>query len=402
MRLSDLLAFTVLTLRRQGFRSAMLVVSLALGVASTTLLVSLGEAARGYVLGEFAFLGSDVVAVFPGRKSTTGGLPPITGTAARDITLEEVDIVQRSVPGVVGVAPLVVGQAPISFQSREREGLVLGVSEDFFRIRQLEVNQGSFWSGMGLEQSAPVAVIGETLRDELFGPRPVLGEWLRVRNYRFRVVGVLKGSADSFGANLAEAVFVPVASAQQVFNVAGLFRLIMQVDPSRPRARIVRDIEARMTELHDGELDVTVVNPDAMVASISDILRVMTLAVAGIAAISLVVAGVLVMNLTLISVQQRTAEIGLLKALGAPARQIRSLFIAEAILLSLLGIATGIAIAAAALLIARETFTDLSWSIPWWALLSVSAVTVLTAVVFAWRPASRAAALQPVAALGRG
>lgn len=401
MRPDDLLRYTLLSLRRQHFRSVMLVLSLALGVASTTLLVSLGESARGFVLGEFAFLGSDVVAIFPGRKSTTGAMPPVTGTAARDITLEEVGVLQRTVPGVVAVAALVAGTSPVSFQSRERDTLVLGVSRDFFDLRRLDTARGGFWEGVELEQSAPVAVIGETVRRELFGTRPALGEWIRVRSFRFRVVGVLSGSGDSFGSDLSDSVFIPVASAQQLFNVPGLFRLIIQIDERRPRQAVIRDLEARMTELHDGELDVTVVNPDAMVASVSDILRVMTLAVAGIAAISLLVAGVLVMNLTLISVQQRVSEIGLLKAVGATAHQVRLLFISEAVVLALAGIVTGVLISALVLALARQFFADLAWALPWWALLTVSAVTILTAVVFAWRPASQAANLPPVAALGR-
>lgn len=402
MKPTDLLAFTLLTLRRQRFRSLMLVLSLALGVSSVTLLVSLGEAARGYVLGEFSLLGTDVLAVFPGRKSTSGGMPPVTGTAARDITLEDARVIEKTVPGVQGVAALIVGVAPTSYGPRERDTLVLGTSEDFFAIRQLELARGSGWPDMDIDEVLPVAVIGETVAGELFGQQRAIGEWLRVREYRFRVVGVLRGAGDSFGADLSDAVFIPVASAQQLFNTPGLFRLLVQVDPRRDRDAMIATLEQRMQALHDGELDVTVVNPDAMLSSLSDILRMMTLAVAGIAAISLVVAGVLVMNLTLISVQQRTAEIGLLKAVGAASAQVRLLFITEAVLLALAGIAVGFLLAVGVLRIATWALPDLPFTLPWWALLAVSLLTVITAVVFAWRPSAKAAAMTPVAALGRG
>tara|TARA_E500000178_G_C16415787_1_gene485018 strand:- start:62 stop:535 length:474 start_codon:yes stop_codon:yes gene_type:complete len=152
----------------------------------------------------------------------------------------------------------------------------------------------------------------------------------------------------------------------------------------------------------DGQLDVTVVNPDAMLSSLSDILLAMTLAVAGIAAISLVVAGILVMNLTLISVQQRTAEIGLLKAVGATSGQVRLIFIAEALVLAAVGISVGFALALIVLQAAAWAIPDLPFSLPWWALLAVGVITVIIALIFAWRPSSRAAALTPVAALGRG
>lgn len=402
MKPLDLLSFTLLTLRRQRFRSLMLILSLALGVSSVTLLVSLGEAARGYVLGEFSQLGTDVLAVFPGRKSTSGGMPPVTGTAARDITLDDVRIIESTVPGVRAVAALVVGVAPASHGPRERDTLILGTSADFFAIRQMEMARGDGWPDIQVDEAAPVAVVGETLERELFGPQRAIGEWLRVREYRFRVVGVLRGSGDSFGADLSDAVFIPVASAQQLFNTPGLFRLLVQVDPRRNRNSMITAIERRMQELHDGELDVTVVNPDAMLSSLSDILRMMTLAVAGIAAISLVVAGVLVMNLTLISVQQRTAEIGLLKAVGAASAQVRLLFITEAVLLALAGIAVGFLLAIGVLRIAVWALPDLPFTLPWWALLAVSLLTVTTAIVFAWRPSAKAAAMTPVAALGRG
>lgn len=380
----------------------MLALSLTLGVASVVILVALGEAARNYVLAEFAFLGSDVVAVFPGRKSTTGALPPVTGVAARDITLREAQIIEKTVVGVEGVAAIVVGSAPASRGSRERNSIVLGVNSEFFAIRQLGLVSGSVWPTLGLEQSASVAIIGRKIRDELFGRRRVLGEWLRLRDYRYRVVGVLEDSGDSFGMDMSEAVLIPVASAQQLFNVQGVFRLIVRVDPNRPRGQLITAIEARMQQLHDGELDVTVVNPDAMVASLSDILQVMTLAVGGIAAISLLVAGVLVMNLTLISVQQRTGEIGLLKAVGASASQVRSIFISESVVLAILGIVLGYAVALASIQLGGVLLPDLPLAIPLWALLGVSALTIATALVFSWRPAAQAAALSPVAALGQG
>lgn len=402
MKVGDLLYFTLLTLRRQRFRSLMLILSLGLGVSSVTLLVSLGEAARAYVLSEFSVLGTDVLAVFPGRKTTTGGMPPVTGTAARDITVEEAAIIKGTVKGVRAVAALVVGTAPVSHSGRERDVLILGASGDFFAMRQLTLSQGTDWSELDVDQIAPVAVIGSRLASAMFGNSPPVGRWLRVRDYRFRVAGVLAPGGDSFGADLSEAVFIPVASAQQLFNTAGIFRLLVQTDGSRSRQEMIQALEARMQALHDGELDVTIVSPDAMLASLGDILRTTTLAVAAIAGISLLVAGVLVMNLTLISVQQRIPEIGLLKAIGASSSQVRMIFVAEAVLLALVASLIGVALAVAVLQLAQAALPDLRFQLPVWAALAVSVLTLIISVVFAWRPAYRAAAVSPVAALGRG
>jgi putative ABC transport system permease protein len=401
MRLPDLLRYTVLALRRQRFRSLMLLLAVGLGVSAVIVLTALGEGARRYVLGEFAFLGKDTVVMFPGRKETTGGMPPVTGTAARAITLEEVEVLGRTVPGVGALAPIVMGNAPVSHGSRERESIVVGTTAAFFDIRQLEVAQGSTLPDLGLGEGKSEAVIGQKLKRELFDNRRAIGQWVRLRDYRFRIIGVLRGTGDSFGADLSEAIFVPVASAQSVFNVHGLFRVMMKVREHYPVEEVKSQISDRMQVLHDGEQDVTVVSPDAMLSTFDDILQALTLGVAGIAAISLVVAGILVMNVTLMSVKQRTAEIGLLKAIGAPAEQVRVLFLTEAALAATGGAMLGIVAGYGIVAVGRQLYPSIPFVAPPWAVLAAFALAVGTAVVFAWLPAQQAARLEPVDALGR-
>lgn len=401
MRLIDLIRYTLLALRRQRFRSLMLLLAVGLGVAAVVVLTALGEGARGYVMGEFAFLGKDTLIMFPGRKETTGGMPPITGTAARAITLEEVTVLQRTVPGVTSLAPIVLGNGPVSYQSRERESIVLGTTTAFFDIRQLQVGQGSSLPELALNEGRQVAVIGHTLKTELFDNRRAIGQWVRLRDYRFRVIGVLQGTGDSFGTDLSEAIFVPVASAQSVFNIHGLFRVMMKIRDNYQVEEVKSQIAHRMQELHEGEQDVTIVSPDAMLSTFDGILRAMTLGVAGIAAISLVVAGILIMNVTLMSVKQRTAEIGLLKAVGAPAAQVRTLFLTEAALTAsagaLLGMLTGHLLVAAG----RHLYPAVPFATPAWAQWAALGLAVCTALLFAWLPAQQAARLEPVDALGK-
>ena len=401
MRLIDLVRYTFLALRRQRFRSLMLLIAVGLGVGAVVVLTALGEGARGYVMGEFAFLGKDTVVMFPGRKETTGGMPPITGTAARAITLEEVAVLQRTVPGVTSLAPIVIGNGPVSYKSRERESIVLGTTAAFFDIRQLQVGQGSTLPDLVLNEGRQVAVIGHKLKAELFDNRRAIGQWVRLRDYRFRVIGVLTGTGDSFGTDLSEAIFVPVASAQSVFNIHGLFRVMMKIRDNYQVEEVKSQIAKRMQELHEGEQDVTIISPDAMLSTFDDILRALTLGVAGIAAISLVVAGILVMNVTLMSVKQRTAEIGLLKAVGAPAAQVRTLFLTEAALIAsagaLLGMLVGLLLVAAG----RKLYPAVPFTTPAWALWAAPGLAIGTALLFAWLPAQQAASLEPVDALGK-
>ena len=401
MRLIDLVRYTFLALRRQRFRSFMLLTAVGLGVGAVVVLTALGEGARGYVMGEFAFLGKDTVVMFPGRKETTGGMPPITGTAARAITLEEVAVLQRTVPGVTSLAPLVIGNGPVSYKSRERESIVLGTTAAFFDIRQLQVGQGSTLPDLVLSEGRQVAVIGHKLKTELFDNRRAIGQWVRLRDYRFRVIGVLTGTGDSFGTDLSEAIFVPVASAQSVFNIHGLFRVMMKIRDNYQVEEVKSQIAKRMQELHEGEQDVTIISPDAMLSTFDDILQALTLGVAGIAAISLVVAGILVMNVTLMSVKQRTAEIGLLKAVGAPAAQVRTLFLTEAALIAsagaLLGMLVGLLLVAAG----RKLYPAVPFATPAWALWAALGLAIGTALLFAWLPAQQAASMEPVDALGK-
>ena len=401
MRLIDLVRYTFLALRRQRFRSLMLLIAVGLGVGAVVVLTALGEGARGYVMGEFAFLGKDTVVMFPGRKETTGGMPPVTGTAARAITLEEVAVLQRTVPGVTSLAPIVIGNGPVSYKSRERESIVLGTTAAFFDIRQLQVGQGSTLPDLVLNEGRQVAVIGHKLKAELFDNRRAIGQWVRLRDYRFRVIGVLTGTGDSFGTDLSEAIFVPVASAQSVFNIHGLFRVMMKIRDNYQVEEVKSQIAKRMQELHEGEQDVTIISPDAMLSTFDDILQALTLGVAGIAAISLVVAGILVMNVTLMSVKQRTAEIGLLKAVGAPAAQVRTLFLTEAALIAsagaLLGMLVGLLLVAAG----RKLYPAVPFTTPAWALWAAPGLAIGTALLFAWLPAQQAASLEPVDALGK-
>ena len=218
MRAADLQSFTLLALRRQRFRSFMLLTAVGLGVTAVVVLTALGEGARGYVLGEFAFLGKDSVIMLPGRKETTGGMPPMSGAAARQITLEEVEVIERSVPGVTAVAPMIIGNETVSFDNRSRDSLVVGTTADFVRIRRMFIGSGDNLPEGSMSETEPVAVIGETLKRELFDGRRAIGQWVRLRDYRFRIIGILSGKGDSFGLDLSEAIFIPVAAAQSVFN----------------------------------------------------------------------------------------------------------------------------------------------------------------------------------------
>lgn len=398
MRLTDDLAFGLRSLTTHRARTWLTLLAMALGTAAVVLLSSLGEGARHYVQDEFTQLGTHLLIVIPGRNETTGGPPPLMGETPRDLTLGDALAVARS-RLAARVAPLSVGSAPVSRGSLEREVSVLGSTSEFRDVRNLTLSRGQFLPPGDPERGRPVAVLGEKLAAELFGREQPLGQWVRIGDRRFRVIGILGSGGESLGMDLGDLAIIPVASAQALFNTPALFRIMVQA-PSRSALPAAEEaIRTIIRERHEGEDDVTIITQQAMLATFDRILNALTLAVAGIAAVSLVVAGVLIMNVMLVAVSQRTGEIGLLKAVGAGRGQILALFLTEALLLAAAGTLAGLALAFGGVAIFNDQVTAFQLVVPPWAPPAAAGVSMLAGLVFGLLPALRASRLDPVVAL---
>jgi putative ABC transport system permease protein len=401
MNIKDTLQFATGSLKGARSRTLLMVLAMSIGVASVVILTSLGEGARRYVTGQFSSLGTNLVIVLPGRSETAGVSPGILlGQVARDIVLEDARALARS-PAVRRLAPLTVGSAEATFGALNREVVVAGTTADFLSIRHMDMGEGKFLPAMDLNEAMPVCVLGDRIRRELFGDRPVVGEWLRLGDRRFRVVGALAAQGESMGMNTDDLVIIPVASAQMLFDTQAIFRVLIEARSREMIEPAKRDAETIMLNRHGGERDVTVITQDAVLATFDRVLRALTLAVAGIAAISLSVAGILIMNVMLIAIAQRTQEIGLLKALGAPPAEIRNLFFAEAVLLSLVGSVAGLMLGEIGSGIIGRIYPVLPVGAPWWAVLAALGTALVTGIVFSVWPARRASRLDAVAALAR-
>ncbi|MEE4163432.1 MAG: ABC transporter permease, partial [Woeseiaceae bacterium] len=398
---ADVARFSWRALAGYPARTVLMLIAMAIGVGSVVVLTALGEGARGYVTGEFASLGTNLVVVLPGRSETAGVNPgAMFGETPRDLTLDDALALTRS-SRVRRVAPLNVGSVSVSYGPRSRDVVMLGSTSELLPIRHWAMARGSFLPVSDMDRALPVAVIGKTLREELFGAQRALGEWLRIGDRRFRVIGILESEGRSIGVDTDETIIIPVAAAQQLLNTRSLFRILVEAR-SREDIIPVRDrVEEIIARRHQGERDVTVVTQDAVLSTFDDILGALTLAVGGIAAISLAVAGILIMNVMLVAVSERTAEIGLLKAIGATPRQILLLILAEASLLSLLGALAGIALGEAGALALRVALPTLPAHAPAWVIGVVLTVAMVTGIVFSVLPARNAARLDPVLALSR-
>jgi putative ABC transport system permease protein len=283
----------------------------------------------------------------------------------------------------------------------EREVTILGSTYELYKVRQLDLGQGTFLPPGDPSRGAAVCVIGYTVKKELFGNQRALGQWIRIGDRRFRVIGVLGDRGQSLGIDVNDLVIVPLASAQALFNTTSLFRILVQADGREAIPKAERAIKRIIRERHEGEDDITVITQDAVLSTFDRIFTALTLTVAGIAAVSLLVAGILIMNLMLVSVTQRTSEVGLLKALGAPDTQVQTLFLAEAATLSLVGALLGLLIALIGAWVLGRLFPGFPIHIPVWALGAAVGVGLTTGLVFGVLPARRAARLDPVDALSR-
>ncbi len=400
MFFKDTLAQAYTAIRAQRLRAALIILAMSIGVASVTVLTALGESARSYVVHEFESLGTHLVIVLPGRTETTGGQPPLFGETPRDLTLDDADALFRS-HHIAAIAPLTIGSAPVSAQGLERETNIFGSTQALLRVRHLNMAQGSFLPKMDVNKAMPVCVIGQTVRKELFADRPALGQWLRINDRRFRVIGILASEGESIGVDFDEMVIIPVASAQALFDTHSLFRILIETKSKESMFKAVDEVKSIIKARHEGEDDITIITQDSVVNTFDKILTALTLAVVGIAGISLVVAGILVMNVMLVSVTQRTSEVGLLKALGATRYQLHWLFLTEAAMLSLAGAVLGILLGQVAIAILAAAYPDFPIQLPGWALLAALGVALFTGLVFGVLPARKAAKLNPVAALAK-
>ena len=400
MQARDIVFFSMQATTASRGRTILTLLAMAIGVSSVILLISLGDSGRRYVIDQFASLGTNLLIVIPGRSETIGGPPPLLGETPRDLTLDDAIALTQST-AIRRVAPIIAGSAPVSVKQLEREMVVLGSSSDLLEIRHLEMNQGRFLPPGDLDRGGNVCVIGSKGRKELFGNQQALGKWLRIGDRRFRVIGVLADTGVSLGEDMGEVVIIPVATAQSLFNKVSLFRIVVEASNEDAIGRAKKAILSIIRARHEGEDDITVITQDAILATFDKIFRALTLTVGGIAAISLVVAGIMIMNIMLVAVSNRRWEIGLLKALGAPRTQIMGLFLTESALLSITGAFLGFLLAYSAMKLLAGFLPEYNLALAPWSPVMASGLALGTGIIFGVLPARRASLLEPALALSR-
>lgn len=397
-------------LRANKVRSSLTVLGIVIGITAIMLIVSLGEGAQKLILSQIEGLGADTIVLRPGREPS--GPSGFAQTLFADsITDREVDALKRkeNVPDLVRLSPVVFLSDEVSYGGEVMRPTIFGWSAEFMvSMMDVDIAAGQIFTEEDIKQSAAVAIIGSKVAEELFANEPPLGKNIRIKGKNFRVVTVLGKTGGAF-FNPDEMVIVPYTTAKTYLSGKDYYQEVMlKVGDPKKVARSVHDIEVTIRELHNitdpKKDDFYIETQQNAIAQISTILSILTAFLSAVVAISLVVGGIGVMNVMLVSVTERTREIGLRKALGARRRDILAQFLLEAILLTLVGGAIGIFLGIvlsylASIILTQQLDVDWVFTLPLKAASIGLFVSAAVGLVFGGYPAWKAAQKSPIEAL---
>ena len=390
------------SLRDNKVRSLLTMLGIIIGVAAVITLVSIGMGVKERVESNLSSLGSNMIMVSPGNVSASG----VRGAAGSNqtLTLKDAQAIEKSVDGVRAVAPIVNGSANMVVGNQNWISSMAGSTPEYAIVQDRAVAEGSFITDRHLAGRERVAVLGQTVVENLFGESQAIGRTVRINDAPFRVIGILEEKGQSgMGQDQDDTVIIPITTAQErMLGITHINRISIQGE----NTDVLAQIQADVTELHrqrheitaDKEDDFNVRNMTEMINAMNDTTTTITMLLGITAAISLLVGGIGIMNIMLVSVTERTREIGIRKSLGAKYNDIRNQFLIEASVICLVGGAIGIIFG----IIASEVISALAgWNTyiaPWSILLSFG-FSLAIGVFFGFYPARKAAKLDPIEAL---
>lgn len=388
-------------------RSLLTMLGIIIGVAAVVTLVSVGRGVEQFVVSEFQGLGNNLLFVFPGQFS------PEQPSLRRSLTNEDVAALADPalVPDVIAVVPEYGRGAVVTYGRFETRTQITGTTPDYPVVRNFQVAFGDFFNEQDIASNARVAVIGQTVYEELFpnGEIPI-GENIKINNINFRIIGLMQEKGGSGFNDQDDMVLIPISTAQRRLFPArradGKLRVDLIyaqiIDDSRQDSAIAQ-MELVLRDLHnidfDEEDDFTVVSQEELLAAFGQITSVLTVFLGVIAGISLLVGGIGIMNIMLVSVTERTREIGLRKAVGAKRGDILWQFLVEAIVLALTGGLIGLVIGVSGAIAISSYSAQLQPTVDWNAVVGAIGISAVIGLLFGVYPAVRAAGLNPIDAL---
>jgi putative ABC transport system permease protein len=389
-------------LRRNKMRSMLTALGIIIGVASVVAMVAVGNGAQARITSQVSALGQNLLTVFAGSKKS-GGVNSGLGSASA-ITLADAEAIQREVPDVAAVSPEVSVTAQAIANGRNWSTTVVGESPDYLIIRDWKLAAGSMFNDSDIRSAAKIAVIGSKTANELFGPLNPVGQSVRIKNIPFTIVGLLESKgAGMGGANQDDRILIPYTTAMKRLTGDHYLRSVNVEIRSADRMDIAQQqITSLLHQRHrltsDQSDDFNIFNQKEIADTVNSISKIITLLLGSIAGISLVVGGIGIMNIMLVSVTERTREIGIRIAVGAQPGDIRLQFLIEAVTLSLLGGLIGVLCGVGASHLAG-IFTDFKAVVSSGSIILAFGVSSVIGIFFGFYPAHKAAALDPIVAL---
>ena len=369
---------------------------IAVGVGTVILLTSLGQGLQQFVLAEFTQFGTTLIAVNPGRVTTMGTPLGVIGSE-RLLTMEDSAALKR-LHQVEAVVPLVQGNGEVEVGGRRRRISIYGVGSDMDRVFQMKVSSGRFLPDDNPRAARPFVVLGHTTSRELFGTENPLGRRIRIGNIPSRVIGIMEPKGQILGFDMDDTVYLPTIQALDLFNREGLMEIDVLYNENVQAEEVVAAIRRTLIQRH-GQEDFTITTQQQMLDVLGSVLDMLTAAVGSLGGISLLVGCVGIMTVMIIAVRERTAETGLLRAIGATRRQVLTIFLAEAVVLSGLGGAAGLALGIGGAWLLHGLMPVLPVYTPWRYVLVAEIVAVIIGLLAGILPAYHAAGLNPVEAL---
>ena len=395
--LQELLRFSSGALRAYPLRTGLSMLGIAIGVFAVVLLTSIGDGTRRYILKEFTQFGTTVIAINPGRVET-GGIPGVMGGTTQKLTIDDAEAIAR-LPLVEHMAAIVMGSGNVEAVHRSRKVMIYGATANMPKVMKFTVGRGQFLPDGDPRRGASVAVLGPKLKHELFGDENALGKMVRIAGTRVRVIGIMQPKGRILGMDIDDSAYVPLATAMQMFNQDELMEIDVTYAHEHMTDELAASIRRLLVSRHGDNEDFTLTTQTAMIETFGKVMNVITLGAGAIAMVSLIVGAIGILTMMWISVGERTSEIGLLRAVGVRNRDIKRIFLVEAVMLTSVGGGIGMLLGLLVASISRVVLPGLPIHTSAIYLVGAMVMSLVVGVLSGLAPAQRAAALEPVDAL---